>query len=208
MRNHVLSLLAFFACTTAVAHAENWSGAPVEIIGVSPAVCPNPNTCPAPLTPLAPNFITLKVNSGQGLLPDPNSPTGFYTVQFLIPLSDFARADTVDGLGNSLTTLQTSFAALSANFAATNAALSQALQLEARQTRSGIAQSLAMAGTADLQSDENYAVSMNVGTFGGQTAFAGGMAARIDAHVSINAGVTAGVNGGPVGARAGIRFGW
>jgi autotransporter adhesin len=132
-----------------------------------------------------------------------------------INLSLFAREADLLGLQGQLgatnaavASLQASFAALSIEVANENATLLHELRVQARQSDQGIAQALAMAGTADLQSDEHYAVSMNFGTFGGQTAFAAGAAARVGDHVSINAGFTAGTHGGPVGARAGIRFGW
>lgn len=118
-----------------------------------------------------------------------------------IDINQFARQSVLVGL-------QSEFAALSAQIAATNAQFAQALHAQARLDDSGVAQALAMAGTTDLQPDEYYAVSVNIGTFHGQTAFAGGAAARLDDHVSVNAGVTAGANGGAIGARAGIRFGW
>jgi autotransporter adhesin len=98
--------------------------------------------------------------------------------------------------------------ALSEQMAATNAQLTLSLQKFTRESQQGIAQSLAMAGSPQLQADENYALSMNVGTFGGQTAFAAGAVARVDDHVSFNAGISGSLDGGSAGARAGIRFGW
>ena len=129
----------------------------------------------------------------------PCTMAGFATVEMSI--ESFASEADLVTLGNS-------FAALSAQFATTNAQFLQALQTQAREANIGIAQALAMAGTADLQADENYAVAFNVGTYGGRSAFAAGAVARIDEHVSVNAGFTSGVGGGQVGARAGIRFGW
>lgn len=104
--------------------------------------------------------------------------------------------------------LQSNVTALGAQWNAFAAQLSRDFQAQTRISNCGVAQALAMAGSFDLRPDENFAVSMNVGSFRGQTAFASGAVARLSEHWSLNAGVTAGVNGGPMGARAGIRFGW
>jgi hypothetical protein len=68
--------------------------------------------------------------------------------------------------------------------------------------------SMAMAGTAELQTDEHFAISANWGTFQGQNGGAVGVALRVADHVSINGGFAGSLNGGSVGGRAGIRFGW
>jgi hypothetical protein len=120
---------------------------------------------------------------------------------FSINLDQFARQ-------SDIVALQTSLGALGAQLASESEKLSQALRYEARFSRSGVAQALAMAGTTDLQPDEHYAISMNIGLFGGRAAVASGAAMRMSDHVSINGGFTADVNGGAVGARAGVRFGW
>ena len=74
--------------------------------------------------------------------------------------------------------------------------------------RQGVAMSLAMDGVGDLGPDEKVAISMNVGTFGGQSGMAAGFAIRAADHLTFNGGVGSGFNGGLVGARAGMRLAW
>jgi autotransporter adhesin len=140
-----------------------------------------------------------------GLQPNPNegfSPTTCDTGgEMYVDLDQFARQSELQGVNSSVDSL-------SAQIATMNARLTQALHSQTMIAYGGIAQALAMAGTTDIQPDENYAVSINMGTFGGQSAFAGGATARITDHASINAGFTAGTSGGPMGGRVGLRFGW
>ncbi len=136
-----------------------------------------------------------------GAYPDSNSPTGIAGLSGYVPLSAFAKSSSVNAL-------QQSFNVFSQQVLDWETQMRRNFDLQVRTTNSGVAQALAMAGTTDLQSDENFAVSINMGTFRGQTAVAGAGVARLSQHVSLNTGITAGVNGGAVGARAGIRFGW
>jgi hypothetical protein len=143
-----------------------------------------------------------------GAYPDSNSPTGIAGLSGYVPLSAFARSSTVNALQQSFNAFQQSFNVFSHEVLDWQTQMRRAFDLQVRTTNSGVAQALAMAGTTDLQSDENFAVSINMGTFRGQTAIAGAGVARLSQHVSFNTGITAGVNGGAVGARAGVRFGW
>jgi hypothetical protein len=131
-----------------------------------------------------------------------------------ISLNEFATSSSVSAIRNSLSALGTRLNAITSDLAGFQSSLNKlsqqikAIQSQTRISNSGVAQALAMAGTTDIQPDEHFAVSINVGTFRGQTAVASAAVARLTQHVSFNAGVTSGVNGGPMGARAGIRFGW
>ena len=109
---------------------------------------------------------------------------------------------------SSVNTLQLSLNSLSQQVSIWETQLAKNLNTQMRTSNSGVAQALALAGTTDLQPDENFAVSMNVGTFRGQTAFASAGVTRLSQHVLLSAGITTGFNGGSMGARAGIRFGW
>jgi hypothetical protein len=186
MRIIILSVFALGVAVNA-ASADDWAGQPLATnLGTSQecgaTTCINLYSVPS-------GDVTF---AGLRYLRHSNDPASIPVVdgQLYIPLSDFATSSSVQ-------TLQASFSQLA-----------QSLHAQTRISNSGIAQALAMAGVADLQSDEKFAVSMNVGFFRGQTALAGGATARLRDHVSINGGVTTGVNGGQVGARAGIRFGW
>lgn len=193
LRNSAVAGLILFVGMIQSAHADQWQyvydyvqNANATVYNTSSVALDSVN-CPQPNTSIGgPGFTT----------PSCGSAT---TVR--LNLDQFASQ-------NEVTDLQTSFNLLSAQFAIADAPLLQALQMQARIANIGTAQALAMSNSTALQSDENYAVSLNIGTFGGQTAFAGGAVARLNDHVSINAGISAGANGGPVGARAGIRFGW
>jgi hypothetical protein len=136
----------------------------------------------------------VSINGGYA---DPTSPTGISTINGTIPLSAFATSSSVDSL-----TAQTNQVLQQLQ------AVDQQLQSQDRTARQGIAASLAMAGTGNLEEGEKFAVSMNWGTFGGQSGVAGGFAMRAADHVTLNGGVAGGVSGGPVGGRAGIRFAW
>jgi hypothetical protein len=130
-----------------------------------------------------------------GYFPDASAPAGVSELNNAhIPLSAFATSASVAALASEV---QLGFARLS-----------QEITTQARIADAGVAQALALAGSTDLQSDEHFALSMNVGAFNGQTALAASAAARLSHHVSINAGYTRAVDGGPSGGRAGIRIGW
>jgi hypothetical protein len=158
-----------------------------------------------------------------GAYSDPASSTGLSIINAAVPLSAFARSTTVDNLAatvSGLATQQQSFSSMLAGLPSTSAidnliasvngvsAQQQALMAQDKVALQGIASALAMSGSGDLSSDENYAVSANWGTFGGQNAFAGSFAIRAADHLTFSGGIAAGVNGGPVGGRAGLRFGW
>jgi autotransporter adhesin len=95
-----------------------------------------------------------------------------------------------------------------ANFTTAMGQINQNLHMIAQRSDQGIAMSLAMAGVADLQTDEHFAVSANWGTFRGQNSAAFGVAYRVADHVSVSGGLVGSLNGGSLGGRAGIRFGW
>jgi outer membrane murein-binding lipoprotein Lpp len=148
-----------------------------------------------------------------------NSTVGTLTTSFN------ALSATVGTLGTSLTALGTTVGGLSTQINTLNASvgtlqtqmqavsvhvgqIQQQLALQDRVLRQGVAMSLAMDGTGALGADETFAISMNLGTYGGQNGMAAGFAFRAAQHVTFNGGIGTGVNGGLVGGRAGVRLAW
>ena len=107
-------------------------------------------------------------------------------------------------LSGTVGTLSTQFSSLSIRFDQ----FQQQAHMEEQSLRQGVAMSLAMDGVGDLGPDEKVAISMNVGTYGGQNGIAAGVAFRAAQHLTFNAGIGTGVNGGLVGGRAGVRMAW
>ena len=191
---------AALALSLTAANADQWAG---TALSPSPPSSPsneqstNPGGPPFQITSL-PDNVQLSL---EGLTFDGPQGPGSYNVQFLVPLADFANETQVAGLQTEINTIDTQFNTLRSDLAA-------GLAHQQRLSYGGIAEAMAMSGTADLQSDENFSVAFNMGTYGGETAFAGGAAARLSDHLSLNAGFSANTRGGPVGGRVGIRFGW
>lgn len=132
-----------------------------------------------------------------------------------INLNEFARQSEFTDLSTGLTGLSSDVSgltaqlnALSSNVTTMTEKLNQAIRAQARIANIGVSQALAMAGTGGLQEDEHFAVSINVASYQGESAFAGSATARITDHLSINGGVASGTHGTGLGARAGLRFGW
>jgi autotransporter adhesin len=80
------------------------------------------------------------------------------------------------------------------------------LQGVERHADGGIATAIAMSGVW-LPADKKYAVSTNLGVFGGETALAAGAALRLTDNAILNGSVGFGVDGG-VGGRVGVSFAW
>ncbi|NQY98216.1 MAG: YadA-like family protein, partial [Henriciella sp.] len=66
----------------------------------------------------------------------------------------------------------------------------------------------ALAGSTWLQSNERFAMSGNIGYFGGKTALAFSGAARLRTNWSANMAVGIVPDRNELGARAGVRWGW
>lgn len=132
---------------------------------------------------------------------------------------------TVGGLNTAVGGLNTAVGSLQGNVSALNASVGvlstqlsslsirfdqfqQQVHMEEQDLRQGVAMSLAMDGVGDLGPDEKVAISMNVGTYGGQNGIAAGVAFRAAQHLTFNAGIGTGVHGGLVGGRAGVRMAW
>ena len=64
------------------------------------------------------------------------------------------------------------------------------------------------AGVATLPSVKRYALSGNIGTFRGQTAFGGVFQYRVSENIVLNGGVGAGFGYGGVGGRGGATYSW
>ena len=111
---------------------------------------------------------------------------------------------TVNSLNANVGTLSTQLSSLSIRFDQ----FQQQVHLEEQTLREGVAMSLAMDGVGDLGPDEKVAISMNVGTYGGQNGIAAGIAFRAAEHLTFNGGIGTGFNRGLVGGRAGVRLAW
>jgi hypothetical protein len=160
-----------------------------------------------------------------GAYANPSSPTGLSGFSGAVSLDSFATSSSVgalsssvDGLKSSLATLGTSFQSLSNSvgtlsdsvktLSAQMKVFTNQLRLQDRDAREGIATSIAMDGAGQLASDEKFALSFNMGTYGGQSGVGGGFALRVADHVAFNGSIGTGTNGGLVGARAGFRIAW
>jgi uncharacterized protein YoxC len=125
---------------------------------------------------------------------------------------------TVGGLGTTVTSLQSTVNSLNASVGTISTQLSslsvrfdqfqQQVHVEEQTLREGVAMSLAMSGVGELGPDEHVAISMNVGTYGGQNGVAAGVAFRAAEHLTFNGGIGTGFNRGLVGGRAGVRLAW
>ena len=114
-----------------------------------------------------------------------------------INLNQFARQDDLLAVQSNVDTL-----------VANMGQFEKSLHAVSTRADQGVSMSFAMAGVADLQNDEHFAVSANWGTYNGENSAAFGAAYRISDHASVNGGIATSFQGGSVGARAGIRFGW
>ena len=192
MQRFVSASIAFVLSLSAAA-ADQWNGTPV-------ASFPAASMDQGPTGPAFP-----VTNLPDGLVMDLHAyhmgPGGVYDGNYFVSLADFASTGQVDALQAQIATINTQFTTLQNDLIA-------GLAHERRLAYGGVAEAMAMSGTADLQSDENFSVAFNMGTYGGETAFAGGAAMRLADHLSLNAGFSANTRGGPVGGRVGIRFGW
>jgi autotransporter adhesin len=122
-----------------------------------------------------------------------NSTVGSLSTSFASLSSNFSSLSmSVSALSASVSAVSTQLQSLSQQFAA----YQQQTQLEDRTLRQGVAMSLAMDGVGTLGPDEKVAISMNVGTYGGQNGLAAGVAFRAGEHLSFNGGVGGGLNGG------------
>ena len=72
----------------------------------------------------------------------------------------------------------------------------------------GVAMALAMAGGLVLPQGKDFAISGNLGTFGGRNALAFGAIGRVSNNVYLTGGVGAGLNSGTVGGQGGVIFAW
>ena len=63
-------------------------------------------------------------------------------------------------------------------------------------------------GAAALPDNKRYAITANVGTFRGESAFGGSAQFRVSDNLVLNAGIGAGFREGGVGARVGATWAW
>ena len=63
-------------------------------------------------------------------------------------------------------------------------------------------------GGSSLMPGETFAVSMDLGTYGGKQALSASGAMRLGDQIQLSAGAGIGIDSGTFGARAGVRFGW
>ncbi len=195
--HHILLTIAVFILAFGGAQAGQWDDAIQFLAANGPpnsgvtnlALVPQSVVCPG--NSVAPEF---GVSSApiSAFLP---CHSGGATVT--IDIDQFARQGDVLALQAQQTRLM-------ADLAQTN----QALHTAMLRSDQGVAMSMAMAGTTDLQTDEHFAVSANWGTYQGQNGAAFGVAYRVADHLSVNGGFAGSLNGGAMGGRAGIRFGW
>ena len=151
-----------------------------------------------------------------GFYADPTSPSGISIFSGRVPLSDFATSSSLAALQAQVALLNPAavagaLASFQSQIDGVNAAMaaqSQSLRREAVRSDQGIAMALASGGGVELQSDEHFAIAMNMGAFRGQNGGAISAAYRVADHVSFNASFVGSFDGGAVGGRAGIRFGW
>ena len=83
-----------------------------------------------------------------------------------------------------------------------------ALNSRTSKAITGVAMAFAMAGVPTLTGEENFAVTMNWGTFEGAHGTAISAALRLAENVQLNAGFGYGIDERIVGGRAGLRFAW
>ena len=76
-----------------------------------------------------------------------------------------------------------------------------------RRAYEGTAVAIAM-GATTLPDNKRYAVSANIGTFRGQTAFGGTLQVRVSDNVVLNGAVGTGFGYGGVGGRGGLTYAW
>ena len=103
--------------------------------------------------------------------------------------------------------LHTSFAQLDLDVEALASAL-VLTQERVDENTAGIAVANALAGSTWLQANERFALSGNIGYYGGHTALALSGAARLNPSWSANMAVGLVPHRDEVGARAGLRWGW
>jgi hypothetical protein len=82
------------------------------------------------------------------------------------------------------------------------------LTTRSNKATTGVAMAFAMAGVPTLMPNENFAVTMNWGTFQSANGLAFNAAVRLDNHVQVNAGFGYGADQNLVGGRVGLRLGW
>jgi hypothetical protein len=109
------------------------------------------------------------------------------------------NAGAVTTLQGNVATLQNNVAILQGNVGV--------LQQQMRQSFEGTAMAIAMGGSA-LPGDKRFAISTNLGTFRGESAFGLLAQARVSDHVVLNGGVSTGFAQGGVGGRVGATFAW
>jgi hypothetical protein len=103
--------------------------------------------------------------------------------------------------------LHTSFAQLDLDVEALASALVHT-QERVDENTAGIAVANALAGSTWLQANERFALSGNIGYYGGHTALALSGAARLNPSWSANMAVGLVPHRDEVGAWAGLRWGW
>lgn len=74
--------------------------------------------------------------------------------------------------------------------------------------KTGVAVAIALGGAAPLQSDQNGAVAVNLGTFAGRTALGVVGSVRLDDNLTMNLGVGSGFDRDNTGGRIGLQFAW
>jgi hypothetical protein len=82
-----------------------------------------------------------------------------------------------------------------------------AVQQDIPRAYEGTAIAIAL-GAAALPDNKRYAITANVGTFRGQSAFGGSAQLRVSDNLVLNAGIGAGFSEGGVGARIGATWAW
>ncbi|HEV7692696.1 MAG TPA: YadA-like family protein, partial [Hyphomonadaceae bacterium] len=121
----------------------------------------------------------------------------------------------IGGIDQRVTTLETNFGLMQQDIDFLNDGYNflqgrvdeQAKKID--ENTEGVALALSMAGGgSSLMPGETFAVSMDLGTYGGKQAVSASGAMRLGSQLQLSAGAGFGIDSGTFGARAGIRFGW
>lgn len=72
----------------------------------------------------------------------------------------------------------------------------------------GVAMAMALANSPNLEDYEDFAITLNVGTFEGENAMSFGLMGRINKNITIQGGLGVGLNQGTVGGAGGVKIGW
>jgi hypothetical protein len=131
-----------------------------------------------------------------------SGPTQFVTSDAtgnLATTTDVATGSSVAALDGRVGALDQSVAQLQQNVAQ--------LQTDIKKSYEGTAVAIALSAPA-LPDNKRYALSANIGTFRGETAFGGVFQYRVTDNIVLNGGVGTGFQYGGVGGRGGATIAW